>query len=153
MICKLSAAAEAASRSRAAGKKVVFTNGCFDIIHSGHVKLLNDAKAFGDILIVGLNESSSVRAIKPGRPVNSFAERAAVLNALKPVDIIFGFKETTPLAAIKKIKPDILVKGGDWKISEIVGAPFVRSRGGKVHTVKLRKNRSTTALIKKIREL
>ncbi|MBA3052900.1 MAG: D-glycero-beta-D-manno-heptose 1-phosphate adenylyltransferase [Candidatus Omnitrophota bacterium] len=153
MICKLSAAAELARRGRAGGKKVVFTNGCFDIIHSGHIKLLNEAKSFGDILIVGLNESSSVRAIKPGRPVNSFTERAAVLNALKSVDAVFGFKEKTPLRVIKKIKPDVLVKGGDWRAPEIIGSPFVRSYGGKVKTVKLRKNRSTTALINKIREL
>jgi len=153
MICKLSAASELSRRCRAAGKKVIFTNGCFDIIHSGHIKLLNEAKAFGDILIVGLNASSSVSAIKPGRPVNTFAERALVLNALKSVDAVFGFTEKTPLRLIKKIKPDVLVKGGDWKASEIIGASFVKSYGGKVKIVKLKKNRSTTALINKIREL
>jgi len=153
MICNLSAAVKFAGRAQTAGKKVVFTNGCFDIIHSGHIKLLNEAKALGDILIVGLNASSSVRAIKPGRPVNGFTERAVVLNALKSVDAVFGFKEKTPLLAIKKIKPDVLVKGGDWKASEIVGAPFVKSHGGKVKIIKLKKNRSTTAVINKIREL
>ncbi len=160
MICKLSArhgasaaAAEFSRCARSAGKKVVFTNGCFDIIHSGHIKLLNEAKAMGNVLIVGLNASSSVRAIKPGRPVNGFAERAQVINALKSVDAVCGFKEKTPLRLIKKIRPDVLVKGGDWKASEIIGAPFVKSYGGKVKIVKLKKNRSTTAIINKIREL
>lgn len=153
MICKLAAAAALAKRAQAAGKKVVFTNGCFDIIHSGHIKLLKEAKSHGDLLIVGLNESASVSAIKPGRPVNSFSERAAVLDGLKPVDAVVGFKEKTPLKTIKKIKPDVLVKGGDWKVTEIVGADFVKACGGAVKVVQLKKGRSTSAIIRKIREL
>ncbi|MEA2082396.1 MAG: D-glycero-beta-D-manno-heptose 1-phosphate adenylyltransferase [Elusimicrobiota bacterium] len=153
MICNVSAAAKLARRTQASGKKVVFTNGCFDIIHSGHTKLLNKAKTAGNILIVGLNASASVKAIKPGRPVNSFTERAAVLNALKSVDAVCGFKEKTPLRLIKKIKPDVLVKGGDWKASDIIGARFVESYGGKVRIVNLKKNRSTSAIINKIRKI
>ncbi|MBA3065115.1 D-glycero-beta-D-manno-heptose 1-phosphate adenylyltransferase [bacterium] len=153
MIFNIAAAAEFSRRARANGKKVVFTNGCFDIIHSGHIKLLREAKAMGDILIVGINASSSVSAIKPGRPINGFTDRALVINALKSVDAVCGFKEKTPLKLIRKIRPDVLVKGGDWKASTIVGAPFVKSYGGIVKIVKLKKNRSTTALINKIIKL
>jgi rfaE bifunctional protein nucleotidyltransferase chain/domain len=137
-------------KSRAAGKRIVFTNGCFDIIHPGHIYLLKKAKSFGDVLVVGLNSDSSVKSIKKGRPINSYRFRAEVLDSLKFVDFVCGFSERTPLALIKKVKPDVLVKGGDWKESEVVGADFVKSRGGSVRIITYKKGYSTTGIIKKI---
>ena len=139
------------SRLRANGKRIVFTNGCFDILHAGHVDYLSRAKRLGDILVVGLNSDSSVKKIKgKSRPVNKERDRAKVLSFLYCVDYISIFSEPTPERLIKELKPDILVKGGDWKIKDIAGGRFVMSYGGKVKRIPFVKGYSTTALIKKI---
>ena len=129
-------------------QKTVFTNGVFDIIHMGHISYLSKAKALGDILIIGLNTDASVRKIKgPTRPINKQADRAGVLSALEFVDYVVYFSEETPEKLIRLIHPDILVKGADYKISEIVGAKFVKSYGGQVKRIKLLPGRSTSQLI------
>lgn len=136
---------------RRMGKKVVFTNGCFDILHLGHVKYLEKAKRLGDILVVGLNSDASVRAIKgKGRPINNELARAMVLASLCFVDYVTVFGESTPERLIRKLAPDILVKGADWKTKDIVGADFVRSRGGRVARISFVKGYSTTAAIKRM---
>ncbi len=133
-------------------KRIVFTNGCFDILHLGHLYLLREAKKQGDILIVGLNSDSSVKKIKgKDRPIKNENTRAQILAALEMVDFVVIFKESTPLKLIKSIKPDVLVKGGDWRESEIVGADFVKSYKGKVKRVKYLKGFSTTQMIMKIK--
>jgi len=132
------------------GKKIVFTNGCFDLIHAGHIKVFERAKALGDVLIVGLNSDSSVKRLKgPNRPLVNEKSRAYVLSALEPVDYVTLFSEDTPAQLIAQLEPDILVKGGDYKINEIVGRDDVK----KVVRVPLLKGRSTTELIKKIVKL
>ncbi len=134
------------------GKKIVFTNGCFDIIHAGHVDYLEKAKSLGDFLVVGLNSDESVKRLKgKERPINSQEERMKVLSALKYVDLVIIFDEDTPERLIKEIKPDVLVKGGDWSIENIVGADFVKSYGGKVYTIDFVYNTSTTKIISKIK--
>ncbi len=139
---------------RKTGRKVVFTNGCFDIIHAGHVRYLSRARALGDILVVGLNSDDSVRAIKGcSRPIVPQAERAEVLAALRCVDYVVIFNKKTPLALITALRPDILVKGSDWASHEIVGGDVVRASGGVVRRVRLLKGRSTTNIIKKILRL
>jgi rfaE bifunctional protein nucleotidyltransferase chain/domain len=139
------------SRLRAKGARIVFTNGCFDILHPGHVKYLNKARSLGDILVVGLNSDASVRAIKgKSRPVNRLSDRALILASLSAVDYVVPFGESTPERLIKVIKPDILVKGGDWKVKDIVGGDFVVSRGGRVASIPFVKGYSTTSLIKKL---
>lgn len=139
------------NRLRSQGKKIVFTNGCFDILHVGHVDYLAKARRMGDILVVGLNSDSSVKKIKgPGRPVNSERDRATVLSALSAVDYISIFSEPTPEKLITKVRPDVLVKGGDWDIKDIVGGDFVRSYGGKVRNISFVKGYSTTSLIRKM---
>ncbi len=133
-------------------KKIVFTNGCFDIIHAGHVDYLLKAKALGDVLFVGLNSDSSIKRIKgKDRPIIPENLRAFVLDNLKPVDFVCIFEEDTPLNLIKKIKPDILVKGGDWEINNIVGKDFVESYGGIVKTIPFIYDISTTKIISKIK--
>jgi len=140
-----------AGRARRRRKKVVFTNGCFDILHYGHVKLLNDAKKLGDLLIVGINSDASIRRLKgPGRPVNSQEERALILASLIFVDYVGIFNEMTPRNIIAALKPDVLVKGGDWKADKIIGADFVIARGGKVARIPLVKGCSSSAIIRKI---
>jgi D-beta-D-heptose 7-phosphate kinase/D-beta-D-heptose 1-phosphate adenosyltransferase len=135
-------------------KVVVFTNGCFDIIHSGHAVYLDRARGKGDFLIVGLNTDESVRRLKgKNRPVMRFRERALLLSYLLPVDLVVGFGDDTPLGLIKKLKPDVLVKGADYRISEIVGASEVKSWGGTVFRIPLVKGRSTSGLLKKIERL
>lgn len=135
-----------AAAARRKGLKVVFTNGCFDILHAGHVKTLSKARSFGDLLILGLNSDSSVRRLKgPGRPINCFSDRAAVLSALCCVDYVVGFKEDTPYLLIKGIKPDVLVKGGDYRPETVIGAEF----SGQVRIIPLLKGRSTTKIIEK----
>jgi D-sedoheptulose 7-phosphate isomerase len=130
---------------------VVFTNGCFDILHAGHVDLLERARELGTKLIVGINSDRSVRRIKGAeRPIISQQERAAVLRGLRAVDEVIIFDESTPQRVIEEIKPDVLVKGGDWKTDEIVGADFVTKRGGKVFSLPLKEDFSTTAIIEKI---
>ena len=135
---------------RARGKKIVFTNGCFDILHLGHVKYLKKARGLGDILVVGLNSDSSVHKIKgPTRPVNSELDRATVLASLYFVDYVTIFGDPTPEKLIKKFRPDVLVKGADWKAKDIIGADFVRSRGGRIVRIPFVNGYSTTSLIKK----
>ncbi len=136
---------------RVEGKKIVFTNGCFDILHYGHVKYLQDARNKGDILIVGLNRDISVRRIKgKDRPINNELDRAGVLAGLESVDFIVFFSEDNPLKLIRLLKPDLLIKGADWKDKEIIGANEVYGYGGKVETIPLAYGRSTSNLIKKI---
>lgn len=135
---------------RRKGKKVVFTNGCFDILHLGHVKYLEKAKRLGDVLVVGLNSDSSVRAIKgDSRPINNERARAMVLASLCFVDYVTVFSDDTPERLIRKLKPDILVKGADWKAGDIVGADFVRGRGGSIARISFVKGYSTTSVIRK----
>lgn len=138
-------------RLRHEGERVVFTNGCFDILHAGHVQYLNEARKFGDVLVVGLNSDRSVRSIKGDlRPVVSQDERAYVVASLKAVDYITIFDEDTPLQLIEYLEPHILVKGGDWSEDSVVGRESVVKRGGSVRIIPLVKGRSTTNLIEKI---
>src|SRR5687767_9903634 len=131
---------------------IVFTNGCFDVLHPGHIQLLQKARALGSKLIVGINGDSSVRSIKgPGRPVFSADDRAEILLALNCVDEVRIFDELTPERLIEEIAPDVLVKGGDWKEEEIIGADFVRGRGGKVVTIPFVKGYSTSDVLARAR--
>ncbi|HEY8506157.1 MAG TPA: D-glycero-beta-D-manno-heptose 1-phosphate adenylyltransferase, partial [Gemmataceae bacterium] len=128
------------------------TNGCFDVLHAGHVQYLHEARAQADVLVVGLNSDASVRALKgPDRPVNPAEARAAVLAALQCVDYVVVFGEPTPLALIEAVRPEVLVKGADYRREEVVGAGFVESYGGRVHLAALREGFSTTSLIQKLR--
>ena len=132
---------------------LVFTNGCFDIIHRGHVEYLNQAKSLGKSLIIGLNSDASVRKLKgEGRPINTQTDRAYVLSNLKCVDAVIIFKEDTPYNLIKAVKPDFLVKGGDWKEEQIVGSDIVKNYGGKVYSLKYVNSYSTTNIINKIKK-
>ncbi len=125
------------SRLRSRGKRIVFTNGCFDILHAGHAQYLRKAASLGDLLVVGLNSDASVRRLKgAGRPVQRAADRAYLLASLAPVSYVVVFSEDTPAALIEEVVPHVLVKGGDWKGREIVGADFVRARGGTVRTIR-----------------
>jgi rfaE bifunctional protein nucleotidyltransferase chain/domain len=136
---------------RAAGKKIVFTNGCFDIIHTGHTRYLATARSFGDVLIVAANSDSSVRVIKgEKRPINPQAERAEVLAALESVDFVTIFDEPDPYRVIAELQPDVLVKGGDWPIEKIIGRDIVEARGGRVINVPYVEGSSTTGIIEKI---
>lgn len=131
--------------------RLVFTNGCFDLLHVGHVTVLEEARALGSYLVVGLNSDASVRRLKgPLRPVNRFEDRAAVLAGLRCVDLVVGFDEDTPRALIACLGPDVLVKGGDWPVSEIVGSDWVLARGGSVRSLALVAGHSTTDLIDRI---
>jgi D-beta-D-heptose 7-phosphate kinase/D-beta-D-heptose 1-phosphate adenosyltransferase len=131
--------------------KVVFTNGCFDILHAGHVQYLEAAKGLGDILVVGLNSDASVQRLKgKNRPVNNQSDRAIVLAALEAVDYVIIFEEDTPYNLIQALQPDILVKGGDWKEADIVGADIVKAKGGKVISLPYIAGLSTTGIISKI---
>jgi D-beta-D-heptose 7-phosphate kinase/D-beta-D-heptose 1-phosphate adenosyltransferase len=144
----------ALARFRAKNRKkiIVFTNGCFDVLHRGHVELLREAKGFGDILVVGLNGDASVRRLKGrGRPLVGEKDRAFVIAALEAVDRVVIFGEDTPFEAIRALEPDVLVKGAEYGREEIVGAGFVEERGGRVERVPMRKGFSTTSLIKKVR--
>jgi rfaE bifunctional protein nucleotidyltransferase chain/domain len=145
-------AAAFASRLRAGGGVVVFTNGVFDLLHPGHVRYLRDARALGDALIVAINSDRSVRANKgEGRPVNPEAERAEVLLALESVDAVTIFDEDTPHAIIAAIQPDVLVKGADWGPDDIVGRDVVEARGGRVVRMELAPGFSTTTLLDRVR--
>lgn len=136
---------------KAKDKKIVFSNGCFDLIHSGHVDYLVKAKELGDILVVGLNTDSSVRRIKgENRPILEQDERAFILSNLIPVDFVTFFEEDTPLKLIETIIPDILVKGADWSIDNIVGREIVESNGGEVKTIQFVNDQSTSKIIDKI---
>jgi D-beta-D-heptose 7-phosphate kinase/D-beta-D-heptose 1-phosphate adenosyltransferase len=136
---------------REAGQVIVFTNGCFDILHRGHVEYLNSAKNLGDILVLGLNSDESVKRLKgPDRPVVSEDDRAFILSQLISVDAVVIFDEDTPIPLLKLIKPDILVKGGDYGLDQVVGREIVEENGGKVMTIALVEGKSTTDLIGKI---
>jgi rfaE bifunctional protein nucleotidyltransferase chain/domain len=133
------------------GRKIVFTNGCFDIIHKGHVTYLAEAKKLGDLLVVGLNSDASVKRLKgPDRPINNELDRQFVMSQLRPVDFVEIFTEDTPLNLILKINPNVLVKGGDWKIDQIVGAKEVITAGGEVFSLNFVDGYSTTSIIHKI---
>ena len=142
---------EAAARWHRRGKCVVFTNGVFDVIHRAHIDLLEKAKSYGDILVVGLNSDASTRRLKgPKRPINRQADRIRVLAALKPIDHICVFGEDTPLKLILALRPDVLVKGSEYPVSGIVGAAEVRSWGGTVQRFKMRPGYSSSALITRL---
>jgi D-beta-D-heptose 7-phosphate kinase/D-beta-D-heptose 1-phosphate adenosyltransferase len=144
--------AEAVRSLQRAGKRVVFTNGCFDLLHVGHVRYLQEARHLGDALVVGVNSDASVRRLKgPGRPLTPARERAEILAALASVDFVTIFGAATPLALIRALGPDVLVKGGDWPLEKIVGRDIVEARGGTVVAIPFVRNRSTTALIGRIR--
>ena len=141
------------SRLAALPRPIVFTNGCFDILHRGHVTYLAEAAELGKSLVVGVNTDESVRRLNkaPDRPFNSLEDRMAVLAALRCVALVVPFDEDTPLELIKKIRPEHLVKGGDWQVSDIVGNEFVTENGGQVHSIPFRFQRSTTDLVNRIR--
>lgn len=133
------------------GKKIVFTNGCFDILHRGHVAYLAEAKKLGDVLVIGLNSDASVKRLKgPERPINNQEDRRYVLSQLKAVDFVEIFEEDTPLNLILRVMPNILVKGGDWKIEQIVGGKEVLANGGSVFSLNFVDGYSTTSVIQKI---
>ena len=144
----------AISNRRKNGSKIVFTNGCFDILHVGHTRYLADAKKHGDILIVGINSDISVKGLKgEGRPVVSELERKEVLLSLKPVDFVCIFDEETPFELIEAVMPDVLVKGGDWPVEKIIGADIVMKNGGKVYSLPFHPGHSSTGLIGRIVKL
>jgi D-beta-D-heptose 7-phosphate kinase/D-beta-D-heptose 1-phosphate adenosyltransferase len=141
-----------AGRLRAEGKKIVFTNGVFDLLHPGHLRYLRTARALGDVLIVGVNSDRSVQANKgAGRPITPEAERVEILASLDCVDAVVTFDEDTPHAIIAAIQPDVLVKGADWAPDAIVGRDIVEARGGRVVRVPVEPHHSTTAIVEKIR--
>jgi len=151
MLVSLERLLEILKEERKKGKRVVFTNGCFDIIHAGHVDYLEKAKNLGDILVVGLNSDNSVKRIKgEKRPIIPQEMRAKVLSFLKPVDYVVIFEEDTPAKLIEAIKPDVLVKGGDWPLEKIIGKDFVESYGGRVLTIPFEYDISTSQIIEKI---
>jgi rfaE bifunctional protein nucleotidyltransferase chain/domain len=135
-------------------RPLVFTNGCFDILHRGHTTYLEQARNLGAALIVAVNSDESVRRQNkgPDRPLNPLQDRLSVLASLQCVDAVVSFDEDTPAALIEQVRPDKLVKGGDWAVDQIVGADFVQSIGGSVHSIEFQFNRSTTALVERIRE-
>lgn len=131
-------------------KKIVFTNGCFDLLHIGHVRYLKEARSLGEFLVVGINSDSSVKQLKgPSRPIQTELDRAEILASLASVDATVIFNESTPELLIQSIKPDILVKGGDWTVDQIVGGAFVQSYGGKVLSLQFIEGKSTTRLVEK----
>lgn len=133
------------------GKKIVFTNGCFDILHLGHVEYLNEAKALGEVLIIGLNSDASIKELKGSdRPINNEEDRKEMLLNLKAVDCVQIFTEQTPEEIIKLIKPNVLVKGGDWKPEEILGSDFVLANGGVVKSLHFKRGYSTSNLIQAV---
>ena len=144
---------EIINRIKAERKNIVFTNGCFDLLHVGHIRYLAQAKELGDFLIIGLNSDSSVKELKgEDRPINSFEDRATLLSAIKSVDLVIMFEEQTPENLIKDIVPDILVKGGDYNIEDIVGYQTVMQNGGQVKTLSFYDGYSSTNYINKIKK-
>lgn len=144
---------EIINRIKAEKKKIVFTNGCFDLLHVGHIRYLAQAKKLGDFLIIGLNSDSSVKELKgKDRPINSFDDRATLLSAIESVDLVIMFEEQTPENLIKDIVPDILVKGGDYNIEDIVGYQTVMQNGGQVKTLSFYDGYSSTNYINKIKK-
>jgi rfaE bifunctional protein nucleotidyltransferase chain/domain len=153
MVLNTGEAVEFVTRARSLGQTIVFSNGVFDVLHPGHIRYLRDARALGDLLIVGVNSDRSTRALEkaPGRPINPEGERAEVLAALSSVDAVVVFDEDTPHAIITALQPDILVKGADWGADAIVGRDVVEARGGKVVRIPLAPGYSTTAIVERIR--
>lgn len=148
------ALAQLAKQWHAEGKKIVFTNGCFDILHRGHLEVLTTSSGFGDVLVVGLNTDASVKRLKgPERPVNDQDFRSWMMASLEMVDAVTLFDEPTPLALIEALQPDVIVKGGDYTPDQVVGATEVLARGGEVKIVPIVKGYSTTSLIEAIRKL
>jgi D-beta-D-heptose 7-phosphate kinase/D-beta-D-heptose 1-phosphate adenosyltransferase len=140
-------------REKRNGRRVVFTNGCFDLLHPGHIRILESARAMGDVLIVGLNSDASVRQLKGvGRPVIAEGERGEILAAFETVDAVVIFDELTPRRVIARLLPDVLVKGGDWPGDQIVGRAEVESAGGRVVSIPVVPGYSTTAILERIRE-
>lgn len=132
-------------------RKIVFTNGCFDILHVGHIRYLQQAQSLGDCLVVGLNSDASVKRLKgPTRPVQTELDRAEILASLACVDYVCLFTEDTPLELIRLVQPDFLVKGGDWSVDKIVGSDLVQARGGKVQSLPFHQGRSTSSIVNKI---
>ncbi|MGC8852527.1 MAG: D-glycero-beta-D-manno-heptose 1-phosphate adenylyltransferase [Hydrogenobacter sp.] len=151
MILNLEELLEVLEEERKKGKKIVFTNGCFDILHAGHAYYLKKAKELGDVLVVGINSDQSVKRIKgEKRPIVPESMRAYLVDSLKPVDYVVIFQEDTPEKLIELIRPDVLVKGSDWKIEDIVGANTVLSYGGRVERIEFVFDISTTKIIEKI---
>ncbi len=152
---KIAAPGDLAARLAGLPRPLVFTNGCFDILHRGHVTLLAQARALGASMVVALNTDASVRRLGKGddRPVNALADRLAVMAALECVSLVTWFDEDTPLARILDCRPDVLVKGGDWPVEKIVGNAEVSGRGGRVVSIPFIHQKSTTALLEKIRRL
>lgn len=149
---KRSEAAQTAGRLRSEGITVVFTNGCFDVVHEGHVHILRTARSMGHCLFVGVNTDESVRRLKgEGRPINRLNSRLNVLSEFRSVDFLVPFEEDTPLELIRELEPDILVKGGDYTFESVVGAEFVSGRGGKVVIVPLLQGFSSTRVINRIK--
>jgi len=146
--------AETVAQLQRAGKTVVFTNGCFDILHPGHIHTLTQAKALGDVLLVGINSDASVKHLKgERRPILSETERAVIISALAVVDYVTVFDEDTPLELIKLLQPDILVKGGDWSPEAVVGKEVVERNGGRVAVIPYQEGFSTTDIIERILEV
>lgn len=146
--------ADFCNKVRASGKKIVFTNGCFDLLHAGHVRYLQQARDLGDFLFLGLNADSSVKKLKgESRPIQNQEDRAEILSSLRCIDAVSIFDEETPLELIKLVKPDVLVKGGDWAPEKIVGNDFVKSQGGKVLSLPFVPGRSTSGIVEKILKL
>lgn len=135
------------------GKTLVFTNGVFDILHAGHVGLLEDARSLGDLLVVGLNSDDSVRRLNKGpeRPINHLEDRMRVVGALRCVDFVVGFPEDTPVEILREIRPDIHVKGGDYRVEDLPETPVVEEGGGRVVILNLLPGRSTTRIVRKMR--
>lgn len=145
---------EKTSQWRKEGKKLVFTNGCFDILHKGHLEVLTASAGFGDVLVVGLNTDASVRRLKgPDRPVNHESFRTWMMASLQLVDAVTLFDEPTPWELLEVLQPDVIVKGGDYSVDQVVGAKEVLARGGEVRLVPIVEGYSTTALIETIRRL
>lgn len=139
---------------RTQGKKIVFTNGCFDLLHLGHIRYLAEAKKLGDILIVGVNSDASIKRIKSkDRPIKDQKSRLAIIESLEMVDYAILFEEDTPINLIREIKPDVLVKGGDWEVDQIVGSDIVLANAGEVKSLSFIEGYSSTALIEKIKEI
>lgn len=151
-ILRDSAVLEFVSKMKQEGLRLVFTNGCFDLLHEGHVRYLNEASTLGDQLIIGLNSDASVSRLKgPQRPINQQLSRAYVLAGLECVDAVIVFEEDTPLKLIQLIIPDVLVKGGDWNVNQIVGSDFVLENGGQVFSLPFYNGFSTTSIAEKIK--
>jgi len=153
MIYSFDELSEVIKVSKLNSEKIVMTNGCFDILHAGHIAYLEEAKSLGDRLLVAVNDDDSVSRLKgPKRPINSLNNRAKVLNGLVSVDWVISFSEDTPVCLINGIKPDVLVKGGDYQLSEIIGGQEVLANGGKVKALSFKEGYSTSAIIEKLKK-